>query len=72
MPNPSNTNNLNDYNGFPGTECLATLTRIEMRGDTLADGFKVKELCRGIPYDFQGEILPEDMLQPLGLEKYYK
>lgn len=70
-PNPNGTNNLNGYDGYPGTETLSTLSRIEMRENTLSGGFRSKETSRSIPYDFQGFILPEELIKPMGLDKYY-
>ncbi len=71
LPDPAGVNCLNGYDGFPGTECLATLTRIEMRGKSLADGFRPKAECRNIPYDGLGNVIATEYLESMGLDKYY-
>ncbi len=70
-PNPEENNSLNGYYGFPGTECKGTLEKIEMRVNTLANGFRCKPEYQKIPYDFQGKILSSDLVTIMGLEKYY-
>ena len=71
VPDPNGMNNLNGYDGYPGTESLSTLFWIEMRGNALSSGFRSKKPSRSIPYDFQGIILPEELIKPMGLDKYY-
>lgn len=70
-PNEFGANSLNGYDGFPGTESLATLNRIEMRSFTLKDGFKVKEEYKNVPYDFQGYLIENQLLSVLGLNRTY-
>ncbi len=72
LPNPTGVNCLNGYAGFPGTETLYTLSRIEMRGESLADGFRPKPECRDIPYDGLGHVIADEFLPSMGLDKYYK
>lgn len=64
-------NHLNGYDGFPGTECLSTLSRIEMRGEDLSDGFRTKDDMWTVPYDFQGAILSPEQVRILGLDDRY-
>ena len=67
----SDSNNLNGYEGFPGTECLLTLTRIEMRGNTLKDGFRVNIDNLKKPYNFQGADISEKDFEIMKLYRYY-
>lgn len=69
--NKEKVGGLNAYDGFPGTECVNTIYRIEMRGESLADGFRVKNEYKNIPYGFQGNILNEDEIKNIGINKYY-
>lgn len=67
---PKNKDNrLNGYDGFPGSECLATLQKIEMRGDSLADGFRVKGKFKNILYDFQGNILNNEQIKKMKIKQ---
>lgn len=62
---------MNGYAGFPGTECLETLQRIELRGNTLGDGFRIKEEFTNVPFGFQGNLLDEAFVEKIGAKKYY-
>jgi hypothetical protein len=66
------THYLNGYYGFPGSECKATLTRIELRGENLSDGFRVNATSENLAYDFQGWLITGDGFYSLGLDKYYE
>lgn len=70
-PNENGTNELNGYDGFPGTESRDTLTKIEMRGADLKDGFRPKPEFRKLAYDFRGEVLQSSAIKALGLDRYY-
>lgn len=59
------------YYGFPGSCNLASLKKIELRGDGLNDGFRVKQEYKDTPYDHSGKILDPDELRVLGLDRYY-
>ena len=69
-PNDDGTNNLNSYDGFPGTECKKILEKIEMRGENLKDGFRVSEQYRVIPFSFQGEVISNYVLSLWGKYDY--
>ena len=49
--------NLNGYYGFPGTISKNILERIEMRGEDLSGGFRIKDQYQNALYDFSGSLL---------------
>ena len=56
-PDTGGSNIPNGYRGFPGSETKDTLEKIELRGNDLRDGFKVKDEYKDTDYDFQGKIV---------------
>ncbi len=64
-------NKLNGYYGFPGTEHIEMLEKIELRGDSLKDGFSVNSICRNQAFDFRGYSIDKSLYKSMNLEKYY-
>ncbi len=60
------------YDGFPGALKLEMIKRIELRGNSLADGFRVKKEYKNIPCDSHGRELNAEEIAILDLERYYK
>ena len=72
-PRTSNgTEGLIGYDGFPGSCNLAYLKRVELRGDSLEDGFRPKAGYEQQPYGHNGETLSDEELKILGLDRYYR
>jgi len=46
---------LNGYRGFPGSPRKALLEKVELRGDSLKDGFRVRPEWQDRPFDFEGQ-----------------
>ena len=60
------------YDRFPGSCNLAYLKKMEMRGNKLSDGFRVKEEFRNYAYGHSGYDLSPEEIKLLGLERYYQ
>lgn len=57
---------LNGYHGFPGTEYRTMLELIELRGESLSDGFRRRSDTQSLGVDFRGRVLDAEELRLLG------
>lgn len=71
MPTTGEWGGLNSYEGVPGTECQGILNTIELRGATLADGFRVKKEYEDVPFSFGSWLISEDDIRTLRLDDIY-